>query len=398
MLEVRLVLLLFLLFLIISALPIIKIRYASDLFESIEKMSDMCYQNFKCSNGGNGSNGSNGSNDNIELPEKYKYIYNMANTLYNMDDLDNDGVDDSGDENKKKEKHRKFYKNLFIGSFVIIIIAFIVYGVIYARYRKNTFAVMYTVFIAIVVIVILALLIFYFQTKNTGIIELNMLLYKQYLNYSMPTFFLGMWKFLFIYIYLFIQYYDNDYISISLMVGLFIFTALFTVIFGMVLKKITEIYNDTNLKDYIALMKKINKLLKENTINTVSGIDNKLTNIARKIKDYTDDKDRYFREIAYDKTTLYNLINTYKLSDGTTMEITKDDILNYEKYNSKKQIDNIKYRIDTVTSYLYAYALFLLIIVYFYMRTVEDTNIYVIIICAYIAIVILYYMYVSLRF
>jgi hypothetical protein len=375
MLELRLVLIFFLICIVFSAYPILEIKYCNDIFEYIDMMSKKCYSNFKC------------SDDNISLPEKYTYLYNISNSLF---DLDDENI------NYEKENQKKTYKYIFMVTVMLILFVFVI--IIYIYGGKNTY---FAILLCTVIIVISTLYIVYLNTKNLGLKEMQMLLYRKYLNHSMMTFFLANWTFLFIYIYLFIQYYDNDYISISLMISIFLFTIAFTITFALILKKITEIYNDTILNDYINLMKKINTVLKEKTIYTITSGNNEvnheeLTKIAENIRHNTDDDNRYFKELAFGTNTLNSLINKYKIKEGV-VEITQTDVNKYESFHNKKNIETIKNKVSIVTSYLYAYAVFILIIVYLYMRTIEDNNVYVYVLGIYLFFVIVYYMHITLR-
>ena len=93
-----------------------------------------------------------------------------------------------------------------------------------------------------------------------------MKVYNTYLHYGLPLF-IFIWIYFIIHI-TYIKYFTgsdlNKYIYIfNSSLFIFIYVAIYTIFFSIILKKITEIYADTYSYEYIMLMKELDIIIKE---------------------------------------------------------------------------------------------------------------------------------------
>lgn len=180
------------------------------------------------------------------------------------------------------------------------------------------------------------------KNSNEKIIKHNdpnkMPLYKEYLNYATGPFVIICILFI-IYCILFYIYYNKKYIEIQLLYLLFVYCAAFIIIYALLLKKITEIYNDT----YIIEIYYSTKVVEE-------------------------------KEAEYKKTIIIN-----------SLDLSEED---------KK---NIKEKIKTVISFIYIYIIFIIILLYMLHKTLTSYYIYIIILILYVSTISSYYIYIALR-
>lgn len=330
--------------LIISALPLIRLKYHNDIAESAENMTQHCYKNL----------------DTDYIPEKHKYIYYMCTQLYGEEFNDPETLDLSSTSKQDELRGKEFG---------------------------------------------------------------HMPLYKEYLSYSIGAF-LFAWFFVIGYGILFSESFSKPYISFSLL-GIIIFLVLlFTIIFSIILKKITEIYNDTKLFRYYKLMSMLNKYIKDYKNKAGISEDDFNTLIAtitynNKDVHYNEgDDNNYAKNLVLNDETIGYLLDKFKCTepcvigkdfacinapDQKTRCILKEYLDWHSYLHSKKHIDEVKYRVNTVISFLIAYAVFAFFLIYFLFKIFNEllaVNLvytYACIIIAYLLAIMLYFIIMSIR-
>jgi hypothetical protein len=210
-----------------------------------------------------------------------------------------------------------------------------------------------------------------------------------------------------------------------------VFVILFIIIFALILKKITEIYNDTDTFEYMIFMKKLDFIINEATKETsivFPDSDKELTENKKMLKNLHDtsydpdaDEKRYgVQNLVLTEDILYKLKEKYENVDiGKTKEVNGkqeldlkniyfinkdkgidsiDHISDYFfKYHQKSHKENIRGKINTVASYLYAYLVFLLTFLILLFRSIDNYYIYPIVMIMLLIAVSAYYIYTSLH-
>ena len=213
--------------------------------------------------------------------------------------------------------------------------------------------------------------------RNYSIIDgqLNIMkVYNDYLHYSIPLFITLWLVFLLNITVVFSNNSTNDEDKSNnyaySVIFVFINVAIFTIIFGLILKKITEIYIDTDLFSYIMLLKELDIIIKEN--NNIE--DNK--KIIDIIKKYTIDENinsiadvpfniQLFRELSDIKETGLNINN------NNNYKLTLQNIEKFELFNNKEAISKINNEIDDVTQYITAYFILIFMSIYILSQAVK---------------------------
>jgi hypothetical protein len=175
-----------------------------------------------------------------------------------------------------------------------------------------------------------------------------MKIYNDYLHYNIPLFII-LWIIFLLNIYNIVNSYgkyennineDNIYYLYSTLFAFFN-VAIFTIIFSFILKKITEIYKDTNLYDYIMLLKELDIIIKEDKQE-----ENK--NIITFIKKYSGNNIKSVRELSLNEKFIRELINiknenkTLSYSNSKNYKLTLEDLNSIINENKNEDADIIK--------------------------------------------------------
>jgi hypothetical protein len=168
---------------------------------------------------------------------------------------------------------------------------------------------------------------------------------------------------------------------------LFLYVALFIVFFSLILKKLTELYADTDTYEYIMLMKELDILLKENKPSNEV-----ITKILRK---YSKNKIDDISHIALNNKAVINelLAKPYKnkatavkYDNNENYKITLKNIEKIEYYNSKEAKDKVKNKVSDIFQFIYVYIIFLIVPIY--MLSISLQGNYMYLLFAIIAIII----------
>lgn len=352
-------LILIIVFVALSMMPIIDLKYHSDLYETIETFNKYCLNDDKELLN--------------ELDVKDTYMWNMATYLYDYDTLSryllgNGNVSDRA-LNEKNEND--------IGT-----------GYDYQDLTENDL--------------------------------LNTKLYTYYHNRSSP-FFIYMFLFFGFSVFILINslgYLDfddfkssnlkmcmsgdvgnnadiNDYFRYYLY-ALVLYILLFITFFGIISKKITEIYKkgDTETYEYIMLMKELDILLKENKITVA---DNKT--IIEILKKHSKNKINDIQYVAINnKNAMYELANaqkaksisvadkadtagidesntyTYANTDGKFIRLKNINRLEY--YNSDEAKNKVKGKVADIFRFIYAYIVFLIVPIHLLSVSLKGNYVY----------------------
>jgi hypothetical protein len=336
-------------------IPLIELKYHSDLYETIETFNKYCLNN---------------DVDLInDLDVKDTYMWNMANYLYNYETIDgfflkkNDdsyrALNDKTDDDIREENMWKGYDYSKLDEDAII--------------RKES-------------------------DKS------KLYLYRHYQDMSSGFFILLIMLFVYLNIYIFIYPKDwddfkmcvsgddgdfNDFIRYCLY-ALFVYIILFVTFFSIISKKITEIYKeDTDTYEYIMLMKSLDILLKENKIDKP---DNKT--IIDILKKYSKNKINDIGHTAINnKSAMYELskeqVNKAKNADmndkGNKNFIydNKSDYLirlnNVHRlmyYNSDESKKKVKDKVADIFNFIYVYVFFIIVPIYILSISLKGNYIY----------------------
>jgi len=141
MIQLQIIIIIFLVLFIISAIPIIQLKYYSDLYDYVDTMNKHCY------------------NNNIErlerLPEKDTYIWNISNYLYDFSTIDN--IKDR-DENSMVvyQSYMKYSIPIFLLLWffgIVYIVYSIIYNYIYLDYYNISLLIYFCIFIVIFTVI-----------------------------------------------------------------------------------------------------------------------------------------------------------------------------------------------------------------------------------------------------
>lgn len=254
-----------------------------------------------------------------------------------------------------------------------------------------------------------------FRNDNKGQPEwIYMNFYREYTNASMPLFVLGL-LFLMFYVFLFQKYFSYEYVSYSLLYVIIFIVLLFIIIFSLILKKITEIYNDTKLYKYYNLLATINQqAMKYKTIKGAESQDFK--NFVKTVTYDAETDDNYAKNIIINDETI-TVLNSKLVSNISAIDCVKSkstgticnttdlsELLDMHSYiHSKKHTDEVKYRINTVTSFLYAYVVFAFVLIYFLFKILNEliamnmVYFYAYIVISYLLLALIYLIIITLQ-
>ena len=149
---------------------------------------------------------------------------------------------------------------------------------------------------------------------------------------------------------------------------IFLHVAVITIIFSLILKKITEIYADTKAYEYIMLLKELDILIKENKTDPAFP-NNEFTTI---IKKYSGEDISSVADIIFTKDLIDELANLHKniIANGEYLRnineynITLENIDNFRYYNNKETIEKCNEEIEDVTRFTIVYFIILFFPIY----------------------------------
>ena len=291
-LEGFLILLIFLV--VLSMIPLIELKYHSDLYETIENFNKYCLNN---------------DIDLInDLDVKDTYMWNMANYLYNFENIDEFFLNKFNNSPRALDESNNDSKDADTAVWKGYDYVKLADGVIIGEQSDKSILYLYR----------------YYQDMSSGFFILLIVL----IAHSF---------------YIYIYKGDdlkicasgddeniNDFLRYSIY-ALIVYILLFVTVFSIISKKITEIYkDDTETYEYIMLMKELDILLKENKItdsdnkviieilkkhskNKIIGVEHVAINKkdamyelsiaqrdkAKKKKNSTEDKDRANKDFVY---------------------------------------------------------------------------------------------------
>ena len=348
----ELILILFIVFVVMSMIPLIELKYHSDLYETIETYNKYCLNN----------------DPNLlnELDVKDTYMWNITTYIHDFDGvsgylLDKDAVSDRAlkdlnennedkgydykmldeEEDLQTTKIYKYYHNMSI-PFILFSIVLFGYSMYQSMYLEE-----------------IKMCMSGDVGNNANINE-----HFRYYLYAMA-----------IYIILFITF------------------------FGIISKKITEIYkrDDTETYEYIMLMKELDILLKENKITETDN--NKIIEILKK---HSKNKINDIRYVALNnKNAVYELATAQKAKSNKTKDPilnmlnnlnlkVKDDIYEntdgklirlmnihrLEYYNSDEAKNKVKGKVADIFRFIYAYVVFLIVPIHLLSVSLKGNYVY----------------------
>ena len=225
--------------------------------------------------------------------------------------------------------------------------------------------------------------------RNYSIIngQLNIMkVYNDYLHYSIPLF-IALWL---VFLLNLSVVFSNDYNASDAddaggassasgiksnnyaysIIFAFINVAIFTIIFSLILKKITEIYIDTDLFNYIMLLKELDIIIKEN--NDEEDNNKKIIDIIRKSS--IDENINSIADVPFNIQLFRELsdLKTGALSNNNNYKLTLQNIDKFESYNKKESISKINDEIDDVTQYITAYFILIFMSTYILSQAIKS--------------------------
>lgn len=355
--ELEISIMVLLLLIVISMIPIIQLKYNSDLYENIEKFNKYCLNN--------------DAKLLSELDVKDTYMWNMSSYIYDVDNLSNffykrneTGTAGAGDyiglnrnaakvsvDNKQVDNIMKiynYYLYMSLGFFIVLILFFISQANILINIGGGSD---YKICMASAP-----------SGDGDGTAADIFEVFKSYF-----------------------------YV-------LFLYVALFIVFFSLILKKLTELYADTDTYEYIMLMKELDILLKENKPSNAV-----ITKILRK---YSKNKIDDISHIALNNKAVISelLAKAYKnrvvkYDNNENYKITLKNIEKIEYYNSKEAKDKVKNKVSEIFQFIYVYIIFLIVPIYMLSISLQGNYMYLLftIIAIIIFSVSVYNIYNTLR-
>lgn len=328
--EAIIVVLLVLLFAILSLIPIVELRYNLNLNETIHDMNKYCSYN-------------KNENGFYDLQIKNTFMWNMSNYLFDFERITN---------NFKKEGK---------------------YGTFGDRFTdiKNL-------------------------NRDASIVDgkFNIMeVYNKYLHYGIPLLIL-LWIYFMTHI-IYIKFYSDTFkryeYSIYSTAYLFIYLALYTIFYSIILKKITEIYSDTTCYEYIMLMKELDIIIKEQNqenkdiLKILKAYNNNVTSIG---------------DVTFDRNILNKLIDKHKdlnkenktIANSENYIFTLEHIIELYDYNNAESLDKIHDEIIDVVRFIYVYLIFIIAPIVLLTLILRDEYMYymIVFIVIYIIGIIIY--------
>lgn len=317
--ELEMFIMVLLVLIIISMIPLIELKYQSDLYENIETFNKYCLNN--------------DINLINELDVKNSYMWNISSYIYDIDNLLNFFYKKGSDNNND-------YMSLDRNKSIINV-----------------------------------------EGKSLNNI---MKIYNYYLNMSLGLFlFLIIFAFSQICVYPYISNFDicvNGDNTIKdgfryYLYNLFTYILIFIIFFSIILKKLTELYADTDTYEYIMLMIELDILLKEN-----KSENSDITNILKKHSKYKINDISYATlnnsAVINDIQNYYNKDTTKKYENTNNYRITLKNIDKIEYYNSEEAKNKVKNKIDDIFRFIYVYIFLLIVPLYILSISLQGNYIY----------------------
>lgn len=326
-LQLEIFIILLLILIIVSLIPLIELKYHSDLYENIDAFNKYCLNNdIKLIN---------------ELDVKETYMWNMSKYILDYDNLSNFFYKKNDENSTKKED--------------------------YAALNRDVSKI----------------------TINNNYIDNIMKIYNYYLYMSLGLF-------IFLMVFFFSQLYvlftinaENDFsiciagnnkIEIQDCVRyyiyiLFIYILLLIIFFSIILKKLTELYADTDAYEYLMLMKEFDILLKENKQGNAEIVDIIKTHSKSKINDisYTTINNSM---VSSEILKIYNKNKLKKYENNSDYKITLHNFDKMEYYYSDIAKNKIKDKVEDIFRFIYVYILFLIVPLYILSISLQGNYVY----------------------
>ena len=205
-----------------------------------------------------------------------------------------------------------------------------------------------------------------------------MKVYNTYLHYSLPLF-IFIWIYFIIHL-VYIKYfagsdYNKSVYIFNSTIFIFIYVAIYTIFFSIILKKITEIYADTKCYEYIMILKELDIIIKEENPENTEII---------KILKSDDSNVKGIEDIVLTDEIISRLTeiknkndeNGTYISNSNNYKITLENIDKIYLYNSKNTIDRIFNEINDVTRFMYAYIILLIAPIIILSQVLKESYIY----------------------
>ena len=331
--ELETFIMILLLLIIISMIPLIELKYQSDLYDNIDTFNKYCLNNdIKLIN---------------NLDVKETYMWNISKYILDYNNLSNFF-------NEKNETSNRDYLAL-------------------DRYVSKI-------------------------TINNNYIDNIMKIYNYYLYMSLGLFIFLMVFFIY-QLYVFISMNADNDLKICIAGSsnleiqdsfryyiylLSVYIILLIIFFSIILKKLTELYADTDAYEYLMLMKEFDILLKENKSANSAIVDIIKTHSKSKINDisYTTINNS---EVSTELLKIYNKNKLVKYENNDNYKITLNNIEKLEYYNSDDAKNKIKNKVEDIFRFIYVYIFF--IIAPLYILSISLQGNYVYLLCAIILII-----------
>ena len=205
-----------------------------------------------------------------------------------------------------------------------------------------------------------------------------MKVYNTYLHYNLPLF-IFIWIYFIIHL-VYIKYFAgsdyNKYVYIfNSIIFLFIYVAIYTILFSIILKKITEIYADTKCYEYIMILKELDIIIKEENPDNIEII-KILKSDDSNVKGI---EDIVLTEEIISRLTEIKIKNDEKgtyIANSNNYKITLENIDKFYLYNSKNTLDRIFDEINDVTKFMYFYIILLIVPIIVLSQVLKESYIY----------------------
>jgi len=249
-------------------------------------------------------------------------------------------------------------------------------------------------------------------TINNNNIDNIMKIYNYYLYMSLGLFIFLMVFFIY-QLYVFISMNADDDLKICIAGSskleiqdsfryyiylLSVYIILLIIFFSIILKKLTELYADTDAYEYLMLMKEFDILLKENKSANSAIVDIIKTHSKSKINDisYTTINNS---EVSTELLKIYNKNKLVKYENNDNYKITLNNIEKLEYYNSDDAKNKIKNKVEDIFRFIYVYIFFVIVPLYILSISLQGNYIYLlfVIIFAIIFSISVYNVYNTLQ-
>jgi hypothetical protein len=326
-LQLEIFIIFLLILIIISLIPLIELKYHSDLYENIDAFNKYCLNNdIKLIN---------------ELDVKETYMWNMSKYILDYDNLSNFFYKKNDSNNMKKEDYYNLNRDV----------------------SKITI--------------------------DNNIIDNIMKIYNYYLYMS-----LGLFIFLMVFflnqLFIFASVNEDNDLKICIAGSsnieiqncfryyiyiLFVYILLLIIFFSLILKKLTELYADTDAYEYLMLMKEFDILLKENKPENSEIVDIIKMHSKNKINDisYTTINNSM---VSTEILKIYNKKTLKKYENNNDYKITLYNFDKMEYYYSDNAKNKIKDKVEDIFRFIYVYILFLIVPLYILSISLQGNYVY----------------------